>query len=472
MNFALYLDNLPVMTLAAARTKNPYSLEFWVFVIVMAVAVIYIWVKSWSESLKQHDVFTNTMQQLQEAEEKRKRLEEEREREEEKRKRVEEEQKRQEQEAEEKRKRLEEERERGKEKRKRVEEEQKRQEQEAEEKRKRMEEKRKRKEKELALYIVLKKKPFLDEIAASPQEPIPYVQLARFLVRALELEKELEEYWASSETPVLLDHIALARKFNWLSKSLLMIRLRMSWGIEVVLLLERIQEEKGLASQGKPRETWNMLMRKTSSGKWLTLPSEAEPFQADRALLNEASEAYLKAISLGAGLSSYTLGSTKLHYAKLLVLVFGSSRDYYAREAEKDLRTHLRRYPDHIAALEKLADAIFIYQSNDKVRLERLNSIKARIEEARVRQNLKVAPPSGIRPPGEPQSPYPPNWADLSQSIKKRDRFRCTQCGASDVELHVHHVVPLSQGGSNDLDNLVTLCASCHSEIHPRMGDA
>jgi len=30
-------------------------------------------------------------------------------------------------------------------------------------------------------------------------------------------------------------------------------------------------------------------------------------------------------------------------------------------------------------------------------------------------------------------------------------------------ELHVHHVVPRSEGGTNDLSNLVTLCSRCHS---------
>lgn len=48
--------------------------------------------------------------------------------------------------------------------------------------------------------------------------------------------------------------------------------------------------------------------------------------------------------------------------------------------------------------------------------------------------------------------------------IFKRDGFRCTYCGStpSDGPLHVDHVVPVAEGGSNDPSNLVTACASCN----------
>ncbi|MBS3937608.1 MAG: HNH endonuclease [Peptococcaceae bacterium] len=34
----------------------------------------------------------------------------------------------------------------------------------------------------------------------------------------------------------------------------------------------------------------------------------------------------------------------------------------------------------------------------------------------------------------------------------------------------VHHIKPLSQGGTNDAGNLVALCTPCHSEITAREG--
>jgi 5-methylcytosine-specific restriction endonuclease McrA len=145
---------------------------------------------------------------------------------------------------------------------------------------------------------------------------------------------------------------------------------------------------------------------------------------------------------------------------------------HYAREAEKDLRKRLQKYPDDIPALRKLGQAVALHQENDRVRSERLTAIDARIAEAEMRKQMRVAPSSQLGAPGAPESPYPDNWKRLSEAAKHRDGHKCTDCGASGVELHVHHVVPLSKGGTNDLDNLATLCSMCHSMIHPRMGDA
>lgn len=61
-----------------------------------------------------------------------------------------------------------------------------------------------------------------------------------------------------------------------------------------------------------------------------------------------------------------------------------------------------------------------------------------------------------VRPPEE-----------LKRRIKERDNYTCQQCGrtANEVaELHIHHIKPLSKGGTNDPSNLVTLCDYCHSK--------
>lgn len=49
--------------------------------------------------------------------------------------------------------------------------------------------------------------------------------------------------------------------------------------------------------------------------------------------------------------------------------------------------------------------------------------------------------------------------------IFKRDRFTCQYCGASapDVRLHVDHVKPVAEGGTNDPENLTTACEDCNS---------
>ena len=56
---------------------------------------------------------------------------------------------------------------------------------------------------------------------------------------------------------------------------------------------------------------------------------------------------------------------------------------------------------------------------------------------------------------------------DLRFRVLKRDNFKCLKCGNSpskshDVELHVDHIKPVSKGGSNDMENLQTLCSKCN----------
>lgn len=48
--------------------------------------------------------------------------------------------------------------------------------------------------------------------------------------------------------------------------------------------------------------------------------------------------------------------------------------------------------------------------------------------------------------------------------VFKRDGFECHYCGAKPpaVLLHVDHIVPVSKGGGNDLDNLITSCQICN----------
>ena len=49
----------------------------------------------------------------------------------------------------------------------------------------------------------------------------------------------------------------------------------------------------------------------------------------------------------------------------------------------------------------------------------------------------------------------------------------CEQCRKIDKitpAREVHHIKPLSKGGSNDPDNLMSLCTSCHSTITARDG--
>lgn len=64
----------------------------------------------------------------------------------------------------------------------------------------------------------------------------------------------------------------------------------------------------------------------------------------------------------------------------------------------------------------------------------------------------------------------------LPQSVRfevfRRDDFTCRYCGRSspEVTLHVDHVHPFSEGGSDDLDNLVSACRECNTSKSAKLG--
>ncbi len=63
---------------------------------------------------------------------------------------------------------------------------------------------------------------------------------------------------------------------------------------------------------------------------------------------------------------------------------------------------------------------------------------------------------------------YGPDWPRLRLAVRRRDGFRCRVCGAPENgrEHDVHHKMPFrtftSAAEANRMDNLVTLCPTCH----------
>lgn len=74
---------------------------------------------------------------------------------------------------------------------------------------------------------------------------------------------------------------------------------------------------------------------------------------------------------------------------------------------------------------------------------------------------------------------YGPNWQEQRERVRRRDGFRCVQCGVAEVggrQHDVHHRVPFRTFGyvpglndhylvANRLDNLLLVCRSCHHRL-------
>ncbi|MBE9479815.1 MAG: HNH endonuclease [Chloroflexi bacterium] len=58
-------------------------------------------------------------------------------------------------------------------------------------------------------------------------------------------------------------------------------------------------------------------------------------------------------------------------------------------------------------------------------------------------------------------------WEDLCAIYDNR----CLCCGRGDLLLTVDHIIPLIDGGSNNISNIQPLCKSCNSSKHIKHTD-
>jgi 5-methylcytosine-specific restriction endonuclease McrA len=57
------------------------------------------------------------------------------------------------------------------------------------------------------------------------------------------------------------------------------------------------------------------------------------------------------------------------------------------------------------------------------------------------------------------------SYGKLQRQVLQRDGWRCQVCGNMQ-NLQVHHLKFRSQSGGDEEQNLITLCAECHAQVH------
>jgi len=54
----------------------------------------------------------------------------------------------------------------------------------------------------------------------------------------------------------------------------------------------------------------------------------------------------------------------------------------------------------------------------------------------------------------------------IRKLILDRDRNSCLLCFNNTGRLEVHHIVPVSKQGTDEVTNLISLCHKCHTTVH------
>lgn len=57
------------------------------------------------------------------------------------------------------------------------------------------------------------------------------------------------------------------------------------------------------------------------------------------------------------------------------------------------------------------------------------------------------------------------SWNKIKEEVFKIYGRKCINCGTT-ININVHHKIPLSKGGTNDITNLIPLCKTCHEKLH------
>lgn len=57
-------------------------------------------------------------------------------------------------------------------------------------------------------------------------------------------------------------------------------------------------------------------------------------------------------------------------------------------------------------------------------------------------------------------------YSSRREAIRHRDNYTCQCCGKKNCRLEVHHIKFRRDGGTDDEDNLITLCKECHDGFH------
>lgn len=52
------------------------------------------------------------------------------------------------------------------------------------------------------------------------------------------------------------------------------------------------------------------------------------------------------------------------------------------------------------------------------------------------------------------------------KAVLHRDNYTCQCCGKKNCQLQTHHIIYRSHGGSDDENNMITLCKECHKGVH------
>jgi hypothetical protein len=139
-----------------------------------------------------------------------------------------------------------------------------------------------------------------------------------------------------------------------------------------------------------------------------------------------------------------------------------------------DYHNELRLTGELETLLTQLANEVFYVLFGNRALLARLNGYIAGVISNIDRSGLSEQDKVLLQKDGVPARAYIPEWA--KRAVYFRDRGMCAACNTDLTGLvsiasteHYDHIIPLVEGGINDVTNLQLLCSACNLKKGRRM---
>lgn len=170
----------------------------------------------------------------------------------------------------------------------------------------------------------------------------------------------------------------------------------------------------------------------------------------------------------------YVNAKTTFHELDWWVLnrIFGWARKKHGRPPWRVICARYRRRDPkgRVNFVCHLQDGspIWLYRMSDRqIRRYWVNWHRPTYADGGIPTDIEDNPDSLVEPVS-----YPAKERDQMRLIAlRRDRYTCQHCRATKTDLRVHHIVPKEEGGTDDPDNLITLCHQCHCAVHKSRRD-
>jgi len=174
-------------------------------------------------------------------------------------------------------------------------------------------------------------------------------------------------------------------------------------------------------------------------------------------------------------------------WEKKILDIYYSKPTEFIKDATKDIKS--LKHPDKFGNYSHFVGKVNMVMGNFNWLLKKYISANKRREQLR-KENKELKKLLGDakevildmnnqlkRPRKANDLSYPQKnkRSPLTKSIRHevfvKDGFKCVECGATNQQtrLHVDHILPVAQGGTDELSNLQTLCEACNLAKSNRM---